>query len=106
MAKGFGFIGMLPFLINNDGSYAELDYKALKNYKIDGNDVTSIDILLKTGRFHQIRVQMSNIGHPLYGDTKYGSKHNVDSFDIPLTAYYLEFPHPTTKEIMKFEIKE
>ncbi len=92
--------------VAKEGLYAELDYRLLKTYKIDNVVVSDVDIILKTGRFHQIRVQMSNIGHPLYGDTKYGSKHNVDSFDIPLTAYYLEFPHPTTKEIMKFEIKE
>lgn len=93
-------------VISKDGKYAELEYKRLKNYKIDGNDVTDIEVILKTGRFHQIRCQMSNIGHPLYGDTKYGSKIKKDDYYIPLTAYYLEFPHPTTKEILKFEIKE
>lgn len=92
--------------ISNDGSYAELDYRALKNYKIDGVEVTDIEVVLKTGRFHQIRCQMSNIGHPLYGDFKYGSKIHRDNFYIPLTAYYLEFTHPVTKEILKFEIKE
>ena len=93
-------------IISDDGSYAELDYKALRNYKIDDIDVTDIDVLLKTGRFHQIRVQMSNIGHPLYSDTKYGSKAKKKDYEMPLVAYHLEFPHPTTKEILTFEIKE
>lgn len=92
--------------VSNDGSYAELSYRALKNYKIDNTNVTDIEVILKTGRFHQIRCQMSNIGYPLYGDFKYGSKIHRENFYIPLTAYYLEFVHPVTKEILKFEIKE
>ena len=91
-------------LISNDGSYSELSYKALKTYSIDKTIVTDVDVILKTGRFHQIRAQMSNIGHPLYSDTKYGSSVKKENYDIPLVAYHLEFPHPTTKEIMKFEI--
>ncbi len=91
--------------ISDDGSYAELKYKSLNVYKINNTQVSDIDIELKTGRFHQIRCQLSNIGHPLYGDTKYGSKIKNEDHYIPLTAYHLEFPHPTTKEILKFEIK-
>ncbi len=91
--------------IAKDGSLAELRYKSLKVYKIEGTVVSDVEIELKTGRFHQIRCQFAGIGHPLYGDTKYGSKIKKDDFFIPLTAYHLEFPHPTTKEILKFEIK-
>ena len=91
--------------ISNDGRFAELEYKLIKTYKIDDRTVSDIDIVLKTGRFHQIRCQLAGIGHPLYGDTKYGSKVKKDDYLIPLTAYHLEFPHPTTKEILKFEIK-
>ena len=92
--------------IANDGQYAELAYRAIKNYKIDKTDVTDLDIILKTGRFHQIRCQMSNLGHPLYGDSKYGSKVKKEGFDIPLVAYHLEFTHPVTKELMVFELGE
>ncbi len=92
-------------IISKDGSIAELKYKALNTYKIEGTVVTDVEIELKTGRFHQIRCQMAEIGHPLYGDTKYGSKIKKEDYYIPLTAYHLEFPHPTTKEILKFEIK-
>ena len=91
--------------IAKDGSLAELRYKSLKVYKIEGTVVSDVEIELKTGRFHQIRCQFAGIEHPLYGDTKYGSKIKKDDFFIPLTAYHLEFPHPTTKEILKFEIK-
>ena len=89
--------------IRNDGKLAILKYKALKNYKIDNNDVTLIDVILETGRFHQIRCQMSNIGHPLYNDMKYG---NFKSNDFYLCAYSLTFTHPITKEEMFFEMEE
>ncbi len=90
--------------IDNSGQEASLEYRAIKNYKINNFDVTDLDIILHTGRFHQIRCQLSSIGHPLYGDTKYGSKNKVSDDDFPLTAYHLEFKHPVTKEKMIFEI--
>ena len=58
---------------------------------------------LHTGRFHQIRAQFSEIGHPLYGDNKYGSKNKISFMEFPLTAYSLGFFHPTTKEWLVFE---
>ena len=91
--------------IDKNGQEAILEYKSIKNYQISGVDVSDIIVDLKTGRFHQIRCQMSSIGHPLYGDTKYGSKNKVDN-NMPLEAYYLSFYHPTTKEFMEFRCKE
>ena len=90
--------------ISPNGKEAKLKYKRIKVYKINDITVSDIDIILETGRFHQIRCQMANIGHPLYGDKKYGSKIEINKEDLPLTAYYLEFPHPTTKEILSFNI--
>jgi 23S rRNA pseudouridine1911/1915/1917 synthase len=92
--------------INKNGQQAILKYRLISNYKINNIDVSDIEIDLKTGRFHQIRCQMSSIGHPLYGDKKYGSKNIVDENSFPLEAYYLSFPHPTTKEILEFKTKE
>ena len=56
-------------------------------------------INLLTGRKNQIRVQLKAIGNPIIGDSKYGGikKHML------LHAYYLEFFHPITKEIIKVE---
>ena len=65
--------------ISAKGQYAYLEYKALKSYKIKNILVTDVDIILHTGRFHQIRCQMSNIGHPLYGDIKYGSVLSINN---------------------------
>ena len=92
--------------IDKNGQQAILRYRLLSNYKIGNQDLSDIEIDLKTGRFHQIRCQMASIGHPLYGDRKYGSKNNIDENDFPLEAYYLSFPHPTTKEILEFKTKE
>lgn len=89
--------------IDSNGKEAILEYKTIRNYKIENNDVTLLEINLITGRFHQIRCQLSNIGHPIYGDKKYGSKNEIDYLDFPLEAYHLEFYHPTTKELLIFE---
>ena len=89
--------------VDNNGKEAILEYKVIKNYKIDNNEVTLLEINLITGRFHQIRCQLSNSGHPLYGDKKYGSKYSIDYLEFPLEAYHLEFSHPTTKETLVFE---
>lgn len=51
---------------------AKLDYEVLKyNEEID---LSVVKVLLHTGRHHQIRVQLSNIGHSIYGDQKYGAR--------------------------------
>ena len=88
------------------GKKAELKYKTLKIDKEEG--VTLLDIELITGRFHQIRVQLSNIGHPITGDVKYGAAKrdiNLQKGAIGLRAYHLSFIHPRTGERMIFEIK-
>jgi len=92
--------------VDSQGKEAILYYKRVKNFKIKNQDVTLIEVKLETGRFHQIRCQMSSIGHPLFGDKKYGSKNEVEYDKFPLTAYKLSFVHPVSKEEMVFEMKE
>ena len=66
-------------------------------------DHTLISCKLKTGRTHQIRVHFSYIGHPIEGDTVYGSKKSKLYKDGQLLhAYRLTFIHPTTKKEMAF----
>lgn len=50
---------------------AVLEYKTEKTIDIDGEKYSLADIRLETGRHHQIRVQMANLGYPLCGDVKY-----------------------------------
>ena len=52
----------------------------------------------KTGRHHQIRVQLSNMGCPIKGDIKYGAKRTNKDASISLHARKVEFEHPTLKE--------
>jgi 23S rRNA pseudouridine1911/1915/1917 synthase len=79
------------------GKLAVLDYKLVSSYQ----NLSVVDILLHTGRHHQIRVQFSNMGNPLYGDTLYGGLGNDH---MHLHAYYLSFVHPVTKEKMEFKL--
>lgn len=64
--------------------------KKLQNY-------TLLDIVTDTGRKNQIRVHLSEMGHPIVGDRKYGASAEFIR-RIRLHAYYLEFPHPVSGE--------
>ena len=83
-------------IVSEDGKYAELSYKLL-DYK---DNLSLVKIDLKTGRSHQIRVQFSSRGLPIYADQRYNPKPKKDQ--IALFACGLEFKHPVTKELMKF----
>lgn len=85
-------------IVSEDGKEAKLDYKVLEEDKRE--NLSLVEINLHTGRHHQIRVQFAHIGHPLYGDQRYGYQ---DKKQIALHAYYLRFVHPTKKESMTFQ---
>jgi len=57
-----------------------------------------LEVELKTGRHHQIRVQLSNIGCIIKGDLKYGAKRSNHNASISLHARKLKFIHPVKKE--------
>lgn len=78
---------------------------AITNYKVilEKNNYSLLDIEIKTGRKNQIRVQLNSIGHPILGDKKYGNSKQKAS-RLYLHAYYLEFVHPITKELLKIEL--
>jgi 23S rRNA pseudouridine1911/1915/1917 synthase len=59
-----------------------------------------LEVELKTGRHHQIRVQLSNIGSIIKGDLKYGAKRSNPDASISLHARELKFIHPVKKEEM------
>lgn len=57
-----------------------------------------LDVNLLTGRHHQIRCQLANIGCPIKGDLKYGAERSNPDGSISLHAYKLSFAHPVTHE--------
>lgn len=65
------------------------------------NNLSLVDINLITGRSHQIRVQFSSRGYPLYGDQRYNRSAIVGE-QIALFSYYLSFEHPVSHEILEF----
>ncbi len=88
-------------VVNKDKKNAKkaiLDYEVL-NYD-DKRNLSLIKIDLHTGRHHQIRVQMANSGHSLFGDQKYGTRGK--NKQIRLWAYEVSLIHPTKKEEMTF----
>ena len=79
---------------SKEGKHAILDYKLLR--KLD--NFFHLEIKPKTGRHHQIRVQLATIGCIIKGDLKYGAKRSNKDASIHLLAQKLEFVHPVTKE--------
>ena len=75
------------------------NFKVLERFKT----MTLIECRLETGRTHQIRVHMQYIGHPVYGDPKYGWKNDDTSHGQYLHAKILGFVHPTTGEQLVFD---
>jgi len=95
------------------GRIASTEWHVIKRY---GTDLTLLEIRLHTGRTHQIRVHMKELGHPLVGDLTYGSVRQIKrisdrsrqklvaSFARPaLHATRLGFMHPVRDEWMEFE---
>ncbi|MBR4237746.1 alpha/beta fold hydrolase [bacterium] len=81
------------YIDEKDGKIAILKYKKISN----DENYSLLDVFIETGRFHQIRFQLSNIGHPLYNDIKYNTKIERNGYEIGLDAYKVDFIHPTTK---------
>lgn len=77
---------------------------ALTRWKVlaEGTACTLLDVHILTGRTHQIRVHLKNIGHPVCGDELYGFGRGVSVPCLMLHAYSLDFEHPRTKEKMSF----
>ncbi len=82
---------------------AELVYRV----KERGDGMSEVFVLLKTGRPHQIRAQLSKIGHPILGDTRYGGvSDSVDESNIQLRSIYLSVMHPKEGSRMVWKLIE
>ncbi|WP_264358318.1 RluA family pseudouridine synthase [Melioribacter roseus] len=100
----------------NQGKYAHTFYEVIDEYEF----ASLVKLRLKTGRTHQIRVHMSHIHHPVFGDPTYGGRKIVYGAELPkmksrvenllkimerqaLHAKTLGFIHPNTKEKVFFD---
>lgn len=80
------------------GKEARLSYKRLSFVA----GVSLVEIVLETGRHHQIRVQFSHRGFPILGDRRYGSRRSFAENAIALHAREMIIRHPTRQEDMGF----
>lgn len=86
--------------VRKDGKKAVTHFKVLQRF----NGYTYLDIKIDTGRTHQIRVHLSEIGYPIVGDTVYSNGKNPFGVEGQmLHAKSLDFKHPITKEQMHLE---
>lgn len=85
--------------VDNNGKLAILDYKLINTVE----NLSMVEIKLKTGRSHQIRVQLSSRNLPIFGDQKYNKSAKVGE-QLALFAKKLVFKHPVTGEILTFEL--
>jgi len=94
---------------DNQGLEAITLYKVIEEYK----GASLVEVELKTGRTHQIRVHLASINHPVFGDSLYGAKsfmrnefYNLKTTEQLLQSYYLSFIHPKTNQKMEFTLSE
>ena len=86
--------------VRKDGKNAVTHFDVIKRY----NGYTYLDIKIDTGRTHQIRVHLAEIGYPIIGDSVYSNGRNPFNVEGQmLHAKSLEFKHPTTGKTLKLE---
>ena len=79
---------------DKDAKLCKLDYRTVA----EGERYTLLEVNLLTGRKHQIRAQLSNMGNPIKGDLKYGAKRSNRDGGISLQARNIRFTHPVSKK--------
>lgn len=87
-------------VVDERGQESITHYKVVESF----NKGDLVQLTLETGRTHQIRVHLTHLGHPLYGDSLYGLEDDSNYIERQaLHAYKLKFPHPRTGDILELE---
>ena len=97
---------------DKEAKKAVLQYQTISGTPTEeGEKITLLDIHIDTGRFHQIRAQLSHAGWPILGDSKYGNEQSaniskkLNMRNVALYAYHLELKHPVTGKTLQFLIE-
>jgi 23S rRNA pseudouridine1911/1915/1917 synthase len=85
--------------VSPTGEPAITHYETVRTWP--NRNASMLRLRLETGRTHQIRVHLSHIGLPLFGDTMYGGKRSRRIQRQALHGESLSFPHPWTREMMR-----
>ena len=88
------------YVVYKNGKEAIIHYNVIKEYK----NYSLVELILETGRTHQIRCHLSYINHPIIGDKLYGDKSNLASRCL-LHSKSISFIHPITKEVIEIDSK-
>ena len=89
--------------VMEDGNSAHTEITVLERFSSEEyGDHTLVEIRIRTGRTHQIRVHLSHIGHPIAGDSLYEGRTDLIGRQA-LHAYHIEFDHPMTGESVSFD---
>ncbi|MBQ6284986.1 MAG: RluA family pseudouridine synthase [Bacilli bacterium] len=80
---------------------AVTNFTVLERYK----NATLLELVLETGRTHQIRVHMEYINHPIVNDPLYCKRKVINDYGQMLHAAYLGFEHPITHKFLEFEVE-
>jgi 23S rRNA pseudouridine1911/1915/1917 synthase len=103
-----GNVGRVGEATEKEAKQAILQYKVIRSMT---PDCSLVDVHIETGRFHQIRLQMANAGHPILGDLKYGSKESIEMSwkyqvkNVALYAYRIQLYHPMTGKKLDYAIE-
>ena len=92
--------------VTKSGKQAITHFKVIKRYKTHKQDYALLEVKIETGRTHQIRVHLSQIGYPIVGDSTYSNGKNEWGIEGQcLHAKSLKFKHPITGKEMYIEAK-
>lgn len=92
--------------VTQSGKQAITHFKVIKRYKTHKQDYALLEVKIETGRTHQIRVHLSQIGYPIVGDSTYSNGKNEWGIEGQcLHAKSLKFKHPITGKEMYIEAK-